>query len=65
MRAHSGGVIGCSGHEGDVVAETLSDLSARPAFYDADKVIFMGLRIATLRLGRDQPQTRPMRRSSG
>ena len=41
----------------DVVAETLSDLSARPAFYDDDKVVFLGLRIASLRLQRGNPKT--------
>src|SRR5215471_2523989 len=41
----------------DVVAETLSDLSARPAFYDDDKVVFLGLRIASIRLQRGDPKT--------
>jgi hypothetical protein len=41
----------------DVVAETLSDLSARPAFYDDDKVVFLGLRIASIRLQRGEPKT--------
>ncbi len=43
--------------DSDVVAETLSDLSARPAFFDDDKVVFMGLRIASLRLQRGDPKT--------
>ena len=37
----------------DVVAETLSDLSLRPAFFDEDKVVYLGLRMASLRLQRD------------
>ena len=41
----------------DVVAETLSDLSARPAFYDDDKVVFLGLRIASIRLQRGDAKT--------
>jgi uncharacterized protein (TIGR02302 family) len=41
----------------DVVAETLSDLSVRPAFYDDDKVLFLGLRIAALRLQRGDAKT--------
>jgi len=41
----------------DVVAETLSDLSERPAFYDDDKVVFLGLRIASTRLQRSDPKT--------
>jgi uncharacterized protein (TIGR02302 family) len=41
----------------DVVAETLSDLSVRPAFFDDDKVVFLGLRIAAVRLQRGDPKT--------
>jgi uncharacterized protein (TIGR02302 family) len=38
----------------DVVAETLSDLSARPRLYNDDKVVFLGLRTAQARLVLDQ-----------
>ncbi|HVM81126.1 MAG TPA: TIGR02302 family protein [Stellaceae bacterium] len=41
----------------DVVAETLSDLSLRPAFFDEDKVVYLGLRMSSLRLQRDDPKT--------
>src|SRR5579885_95094 len=41
----------------DVVSETLSDLSQRPAFFDDDKVVFLGLRIAAMRLPRGDAKT--------
>ncbi len=41
----------------DVVSETLSDLSQRPAFFDDDKVVFLGLRIAAMRLQRGDAKT--------
>jgi len=41
----------------DVVAETLSDLSLRPAFFDEDKVVFLGLRMSSLRLQGEDPKT--------
>ena len=41
----------------DVVAETLTDLASRPAFYDDDKVVFLGLRISSVRLNREDPKT--------
>ena len=41
----------------DVVAETLHDLSSRPAFFDDDKVVFLGLRISAMRLNREDPRT--------
>jgi uncharacterized protein (TIGR02302 family) len=40
----------------DIVAETLSDLSLRPAFFDEDKVVFLGLRISSIRLQREDPK---------
>lgn len=43
--------------DSDVVAETLSDLSQQPAFFDEDKVVFLGLRIASVRLQRGDPKT--------
>ena len=43
--------------DSDVVAETLSDLSQQPAFFDEDKVVFLGLRIASLRLQRGDAKT--------
>lgn len=41
----------------DVVAETLTDLASRPAFFDDDKVVFLGLRIGSVRLTREDPRT--------
>jgi uncharacterized protein (TIGR02302 family) len=41
----------------DVVAETLSDLSARPRLYNDDKVVFLALRTAQARLVLDQSAT--------
>ncbi|HKX07523.1 MAG TPA: TIGR02302 family protein, partial [Stellaceae bacterium] len=43
--------------DSDVVAETLSDLSQQPAFFDEDKVVFLGLRIASVRLQRGDAKT--------
>ncbi|HUK11518.1 MAG TPA: TIGR02302 family protein [Stellaceae bacterium] len=41
----------------DVVSETLSDLSQQPGFFEDDKVVFLGLRIASLRLRHEDPKT--------
>jgi len=41
----------------DIVSEALSDLSARPAFFDDDKVVYLGLRIASTRLQRGDART--------
>jgi len=43
--------------DADVVSETLSDLSLQPGFFEDDKVVFLGLRIASLRLKNDDPKT--------